>query len=56
LKDIDKAELEDMINQIKVELDLPNDDLEKTIESGFDVLKQVYDVYDLVKDFFKKED
>jgi hypothetical protein len=56
LKDLDREELDTLLDQIKEDFDLDNDDLEKKIEAGFDVLGQMYDIYDLVKDYFKKDD
>lgn len=58
LKDLDNKEVQELIDHIKAELDLPQDELEQRIESGFELLKKAYDVYDAVRDNFisKKND
>ncbi len=53
LKDLSKSELQILVAQMKADLDLPNDELEKTIEKGFDFLLKLYDVWDVIRDYMK---
>ena len=53
LKDLDQVEAQQLVDHVKMELDLADDDLERKIESGFELLKKAYEIYDVVRDYLK---